>query len=398
LQGGLNDNDGSGGVTLAGMVQGFRTLITGGAGADKLAIYPESATALIVDGGGGSDYYLIGFGGLNGGVRLSDSGTSGIDTAAFAGTDGDDTLAVLPSTVFTGTQAVTYSGVERVSVYGKGGNDTINVGVTSTSNFLPLTVDGGTGSDSVHVFDTQGGAVVHLGAKGAGAGDISIYYGFPTGAANNVISYQNVEVADSNVPPQISYIRALFYEDLSRAPAVAEEQGWLTTLQTQGALAVTKGIAHSTEGQSHLVTGWFTTYAKRAPLPGEVNPWVNLLQAGVPQETVLAKFLGSTTYFINGDNGLYLQHLFVDLLGRAASQQEYQGFLAAIANVGRSGVASVLLNSAEYRSRALNAEFLQLFGRLPTPTEANAYVFSGLSFDVLDATFKTSGEYFNRVT
>jgi hypothetical protein len=35
LQGGLNDNDGSGGVTLAGMVQGFRTLITGGAVADS---------------------------------------------------------------------------------------------------------------------------------------------------------------------------------------------------------------------------------------------------------------------------------------------------------------------------------------------------------------------------
>jgi hypothetical protein len=77
-----------------------------------------------------------------------------------------------------------------LAVYGQGGDDTFYVGVTAQSGYANLTLDGGTGNDSLGVFDLSGGAVMRNVATLVGLGRIEVTY---VGGATSEIGYQNLE-------------------------------------------------------------------------------------------------------------------------------------------------------------------------------------------------------------
>ena len=107
-------------------------VILGGDGDDLIIVQDTVGTGVIVDGGNGSDTYVVNSGNLQGPVTLTDSGTSGTDSVTVNGTSGTDTI----------TQT-------NDSIVANGG--TINVG----TGLDALTVDGGGGSgDSFTVIGT----------------------------------------------------------------------------------------------------------------------------------------------------------------------------------------------------------------------------------------------------
>src|SRR5262249_45298091 len=116
------------------------------------------------------------------------------------------------------------------------------------------------------------------------------------------------------------------------------------------------------------------------------QPWVDLL-AVQNEESVLSAFLGSEPYFAeaNFDNGTFLTHLYQNLLGRTPNASEVQLFQNTLeASAGRPGTALFVLTSAEYRTLAVKAIFMSLFGFVPDDATINSWVFTNLSLGDVD--------------
>jgi hypothetical protein len=147
---GFNDNDGIGGMTLAGTLIGSPIALLGGPGNDTFTIIGTTTGPLTLDGRNGSDTYLITFGALGGPVTINDTGTTGTDRVVLTGTAGADTITVTSTAVtWNGVETVNYAGVEALAVNAGDGNDTLQV--LSTAASTPVTVDGQGGDDTYQV-------------------------------------------------------------------------------------------------------------------------------------------------------------------------------------------------------------------------------------------------------
>jgi VCBS repeat-containing protein len=100
---------------------------------------------------GGSDTYDVFFGALEGPVEIADSGTTGVDRLNTYGTNGGDGIIVDGGQINDGSEHLTYSGIEYLTVNGQGGNDSIVLGPGSFSGVRGISVNGGGGSDTLLV-------------------------------------------------------------------------------------------------------------------------------------------------------------------------------------------------------------------------------------------------------
>ncbi len=134
----------------------------GGSGNNTLTVNSWTGTgAVTLDGKGGSDTYVINFqssGSFT--ADVNDSGTSGTDTLVVNGTAGNNTINLNSSAVSLGSQTVNYSSVEILTVYTKGGNDTVNVTATSANT----TINGGNGNDTFNLSSIGNATTVDLGS------------------------------------------------------------------------------------------------------------------------------------------------------------------------------------------------------------------------------------------
>src|SRR5262245_58199059 len=134
----------SGGVfTLGGIA---KATLTGGASANTFIVSDWVGLADL-DGAGGGDDYRINLAIGNGVFDIDDSGGSGVDDLTVNGTDLRDVLTVRRDAVLRLSQAVNYSGIERLLIGAGSGNDTVTVDSASTS----LIVNGGFGDDTVNL-------------------------------------------------------------------------------------------------------------------------------------------------------------------------------------------------------------------------------------------------------
>lgn len=145
-------------------VRGSNTTIRGGAGNDVFLVESTGDNLLGVDGGEGSDTYIVQLGQLGaGGVAIADTGTAGSDSLAVTQTDANAATTVDGGSVASGSQVVTFdSAVASLSV--AGGE---NIEVTSPPP-TPLLV---TGSRALVVRGTAGDDAIRL-SPGAIAGEL----------------------------------------------------------------------------------------------------------------------------------------------------------------------------------------------------------------------------------
>ncbi len=131
------------------------TKIVGSDFADTFYVRQTRAAGQIeLDGGKGSDRYIFFVGAPHIDANVHDTGNpwdSG-DTLEVRGTTGGDTVTVTNADItLSGTQSVDYvapaadANVLQIKVFGKAGNDTLNV--DSTALTVPVRIDGGTGHD-----------------------------------------------------------------------------------------------------------------------------------------------------------------------------------------------------------------------------------------------------------
>jgi hypothetical protein len=157
----------------------------------------------------------------------------------------------------------------------------------------------------------------------------------------------------------------------------------------QGQLPISELVKEAREALSELVRGFYRWLLGRTPADGEEQGWVNALLAGQTQEQVLgallstAEFYGRAAELQDGGSGdeRFVQRLHLVLLQRPATPAELSAWLEALPGLDRSGVASCLLATTEFRALQVGEYYQELFGRLANPAEAAQW--AATPFDLL---------------
>ncbi len=162
--------------------------ILGGDGDDVIVVQDTVGSGVIVDGGNGSDTYIVNSGNLQGPVTLTDTGASGTDSVSVNGTSGTDTFTQTNTSIVanggtiilgagldtltvdgggesgdsltiigTPTITPTVQGVSDLGVQGTAGNDTIIVSMVGNTSQLAVKLNG----KAVGIYQPTGRMIVH---------------------------------------------------------------------------------------------------------------------------------------------------------------------------------------------------------------------------------------------
>ncbi len=197
-----------------------------------------------------------------------------------------------------------------------------------------------------------------------------------------------VRVTDNGSPSLTA--EATFSVDVTTTPVAPT---WLA--------AVTGALTHSDESYGQFVTAAYQTYLGRLPGGAELGGWVSAMRGGLSDERLEAGFIGSPEYVANhgGAGAGWVRGMYRDLLGRAPSQAEVDGWVAAL-NAGASPqqVAYGFAASSERERQRVTGDYRQFLGRDPSPAEVDGWVgafASGLaSNEDVVAGFVGSDEFF----
>jgi hypothetical protein len=202
------------------------------------------------------------------------------------------------------------------------------------------------------------------------------------------------------------FVRQLFRIELGRDGTSVE---WAPFVGELGANtprdAVATAIQTSAEAFSALVGGFYATYLGRAPNVQETTTFVSALQGSTTDETVLTTILAGAEYFADAPNvpgvgggaatnATFVQAVFEQLLGRAATPQEAQFYQSMIGQSGRDGVVTAILASAEWRTRVVSGYFTALLGRSGTAGEVSALVSAWSGWRATRLAFEAGAEFY----
>ena len=228
--------------------------------------------------------------------------------------------------------------------------------------------------------------------------------GATLGAATSVVITVN-DNNDAALTQNQRFVTQIFLDLLNRAP----DPGGLTTftnLLTGGGTRdqVARAIATSTEYRTLVVRGLYQKYLRRDADPNGLNGFVGFLAAGGTVEGAIASMVGSAEYFNGpggGTNNGFLTALFQDVLGRGIDPGALTAFGNLLASgTSRSQVANVILSSTEYLESVVKGAYVRLLGRAGDTAGINAYVAflrGGGRQEDLFVIFGASAEYFGRV-
>ena len=183
----IGGNEGFDTIRATG-ITGTTSLLGGGKGGDSIA-FGTAAVATIA--GGYLNDTITGFGAFSGGIIYGDKvGTTTGGTGTGSEADGADLISLTAGTLAAGT-----------SVYGAGGNDTINVANTSGSS--SVVIDGGKGADFIGRTTVSFSATNASVMGGAGHDTIRFRDAYSAvvlgGAGNDSIAIGSISGVDSSI-------------------------------------------------------------------------------------------------------------------------------------------------------------------------------------------------------
>jgi hypothetical protein len=344
--------------------------------------------------------------------------------AVLGGTDGDDTLVVQATPggaagdvtyVLNGEPPVALSSVPSFTFSGGQGNDTLTVNLANGAPLVgsPIAFDGGAGANTLDL--DAAGLPVHVSPGGFTAAGQAVTFSAATAVHVNNAAAVNAgagpdtidrATALAGLSAQERFVQALYLAELGRAGTQAELDSWVNGVLTApggSQQAVAAGIAGSPEAEGHLVDSWYRAFLGRPANSAEEQGWVKPLQAGQSEEQVLSQILGDAGHEFYGRAqalGLagtpdqnYVQALYQALLGRSANSNELAGWGKALAAVDRQGVALAILQSQEFRTDQVDANYAALLHR-PADAGLGGWVASGLDLHALRVGFESGTEFF----
>lgn len=158
-------------------------------------------------------------------------------------------------------------------------------------------------------------------------------------------------------------------------------------------------FSHSEEFEANFVINQYDQLLGRRPALGEQAYWVGLIGRGVRQEQVQALILASPEYYAlaGGTNDTWLDHVYVDVLGRHADGPGKLGWLSAMARgFGRDTVANFFTTSDERDGIVIEQYYEQLLGRSASQSEVLGWVDAlnhGFTHEGVITTFVSTAEF-----
>jgi SpoIID/LytB domain protein len=187
------------------------------------------------------------------------------------------------------------------------------------------------------------------------------------------VSYSGVNYAQA-----LSYVRAVYTDVLQRPAAEAEASGWANVVATsKDRTGVARSVIMSQENLYKLVAEIYQGGLHRAPDPEGHRTWVNFFQAGRSINDLNAAIYGSYESVLvlgNGDNGQWVDGMYLGLLGRSAAPAEKAAWTDVANTQGRSYVAFNISSSVEARQRRLNGYYTAMLGRSVDETGLRGWV------------------------
>jgi subtilisin family serine protease len=174
------------------------------------------------------------------------------------------------------------------------------------------------------------------------------------------------------VSTNFHFVEKLYQDVLHRTGSDAEIMYWTGLLNRGVSLqSVALALVSSPEADTFVINGIYERMLNRPADIGGLFFWQSEMLAGVTPEQITAAIASSAEYAaLNGgtDEG-YVIGLYADVLGRSALLPDIEYWTSVLASgVSRFDVATLFLNTTEYRARQINAYFEAYLGH---PGDAN---------------------------
>jgi hypothetical protein len=166
-------------------------------------------------------------------------------------------------------------------------------------------------------------------------------------------------------------------------------------------LGVASSVTHSTEQATALVRDSYEQILHRAPDPGGLTHWVNLLNQGLSPAGLEAYLAGSPEDVARtGGSAAWLSGLYQDLLGRAPDPDGLKSWSSGLAaGMSPVQVAAGFATSPERASLRVGQLYLQYLRRLASSDEVRGWadrLLAGADPRDVAAEFLSSAEYRGR--
>jgi hypothetical protein len=207
-----------------------------------------------------------------------------------------------------------------------------------------------------------------------------------------VINNGGVVDVSNPLSPGRAFVQALYNEVLGRTGQLAELDGWVGLLNSQGQQAVVNGILRSSEALGRIVDAYYLRFLGRASDPSGRAGWIGFLQSGNTEEQLETLFLTSPEY-ISHINTDYVQSLYINILGRTGNSAELASWNSNIQSLGLRGIANGFVTSPENRLNTVRGYFQTFLHRTPADGELAPLI--GLPLDLLslEGLVLSSSEY-----
>ncbi len=152
---------------------------------------------------------------------------------------------------------------------------------------------------------------------------------------------------------------------LGRAPDPSGLAFYVDYLKGGGSLqTVAATMLNSTEYKTDVVSSYYMNYLGRTGSPAEIAGWVAAMKGGETEEQVTAKFLSSGEFNADHpDTPSFIQAVYGDILGRAASVAEVDGWEGFLAGGGsRASIVSQVIASPESSTRVGEGFYAEFWG------------------------------------
>jgi hypothetical protein len=179
-----------------------------------------------------------------------------------------------------------------------------------------------------------------------------------------------------------SWLRALYQDVLNRPITPAEAVNDLNQMAagtTQAQIA--QNVITSNEARTVVINGWFNKYLGRAPTSTELQNDLTALSAGSTYASVQVGIISSNEFYARagGTMSTYIQAVYLDLLGRAASQSDINGYNGA--TNPRVYVPTLVLGATEYQQYEIDTWYLHYLRRFSeTLSDGSRVVPTGTPF------------------
>jgi SpoIID/LytB domain protein len=212
----------------------------------------------------------------------------------------------------------------------------------------------------------------------------------------------SVSYAGMNYAASVSFVRALYTDILKRTGGEGEVAGWANAV-VAGAdrSSVARSFVNSRERLNTLVDQAYLGALQRHPEAQGQENWVNFLIGGATLNDLNAAVYGSQESVMvlgGGDNALWVDGMYLGILGRSAGPSERAYWIDMANRQSRGFVAWNISASVEARERRLNGYYLEFLGRTVDPTGVRTWVpaMAGRGdFDV-QVFIAGSAEYYDR--